>query len=823
MKALTPTASRGKAVVAKNAKISQGETAQSDALAFAAAEREAKARKRAEAAASARAEAIQKEKLRRRAATEAASDGAGDGPASADADDAEFEQRFKRWIIDKKIWKANLSGRGIFWNLDLAVMLAGAGLYVFPCDPNKRPLTAHGFKCATNDVEGIRGLWRDRNGVSFGQFRAMPAIDLGRSDLIVIDPDTMEGVAAFEAFCAQHGISLDGAPVVETPSGGRHIYLRQRTGAKRISCSRGDLPPKSILNVDVKGDGGYVVAPGAYRIGGEFASGAYRIKGDVLAILNAPEIPATLHAVLTREPGNVAQANDPMASTVSTTSPTISPALAAGVPPVDENSPRVRAYVASAIEREITTLSTTGVGGRNIQLNASAFALYQFVGAKLLDDRDVHIKLVAAAEACGLIRSDGRSSVLKTIASGRRAGLAQPRKIIEEFWAEEERARANGEEQARALMRLEDGALADASTGEIIGEAPRPAKKSPPRPEPVIFSARALDGMEFPDIKYVVPKFIAEGLTILAGKPKIGKSWLVMDIALAVASGGQCLGEPCEQGSALYLALEDNQRRLQSRMRKLWQAEMLCGREFPEALDFSVEWPRTNDGGVEAIRKWINGHFDARLVVVDVLAQVKPLARGRDQAQYEHDYLTIKALQSLASETRVAIVVIHHTRKWAEVGDPFEKISGTLGLSGAADAALILDRGPEGATLYGRGRDVEEIEAAVRFDHATCRWEALGDATEVRRSDERKKVMAVLEEAHEAVGAADIVRATGGNRNAIDVLLHKMAKAGEVVRVSRGKYALPGLAPFNAETPEDDSEPCIEDGDDWPSEADADE
>ncbi|WP_374308254.1 bifunctional DNA primase/polymerase [Methylocella sp.] len=163
---------------------------------------------------------------------------------------------------------------------------------------------------------------------------------------------------------------------------------------------------------------------------------------------------------------------EPRVSVKPTPLPTISPALAGGVEPITIEHPRVRAYVEQAVHDEISKLANTGEGGRNNQLNASAFALYQFVGAGLLSDHEAHLKLVAAADACGLIRSDGRSSVLKTIASGHRAGLAQPRKIVEEFEAEEERARINGAEQARMLMRLDDGSLADAETGEIVGETP---------------------------------------------------------------------------------------------------------------------------------------------------------------------------------------------------------------------------------------------------------------------------------------------------------------------------------------------------------------
>lgn len=224
---------------------------------------------------------------------------------------------------------------------------------------------------------------------------------------------------------------------------------------------------------------------------------------------------------------------------------------------------------------------------------------------------------------------------------------------------------------------------------------------------PSCISARELCGLEFAPIKFVVPGYIAEGLTLFAGEPKLGKSWLCMEMSLAVASGGSCLGAVrCEQGNVLYLALEDNRRRLQSRIRRLWQMDTMSHVPVPERLHLATDWPRANEGGIAAIRCWIEEHAGARLVIVDVLAMFKAASRGKDQTLYEADYLAIKELQALAMASGVAIVVVHHTRKSGAESDPFEKVSGTLGLSGAADTTIILDRDQNGCTLYGRGRDI---------------------------------------------------------------------------------------------------------------------
>ncbi|MCJ2043067.1 AAA family ATPase [Methylobacterium sp. J-078] len=304
-----------------------------------------------------------------------------------------------------------------------------------------------------------------------------------------------------------------------------------------------------------------------------------------------------------------------------------------------------------------------------------------------------------------------------------------------------------------------------------------------------IGNAAELRRMIFPPIRYVVPGYIAEGCTLLAGRPKLGKSWLMLEVGLAVASGGICLGNTaCDQGDVLYLALEDNRRRLQNRIDKVLGA---FAEEWPAAMHYATEWPRAGDGGIEAIRDWIIAKENPRLVIVDVLAMFKPV-RGSSESLYEADYAAIKGLQTLAGEFGVAIVVVHHTRKSNGAdADPFEKVSGTLGLSGAADTTVILDRDGSGATLYGRGRDIEEIEAAVTFDKASCRWSILGEAAEVRRTDERSLILNALKEAAEPMSSGEIADATRMPNANVRQLLVSMMRSGEVAKASRGRYLHP--------------------------------
>ena len=305
-----------------------------------------------------------------------------------------------------------------------------------------------------------------------------------------------------------------------------------------------------------------------------------------------------------------------------------------------------------------------------------------------------------------------------------------------------------------------------------------------------IFTAFDLGRTEFPAIKFIVPGYLPEGATILAGRPKLGKSWLALDLALAVAKGSTCLGVDCEQGDVLYLALEDNKRRLQSRLDKLSPARELY--PWPPSFAMANEWKRHDAGGIEDIRVWAASRPNPRLVIVDVLAQFRG-GRGNNETQYEADYAAVKSLQELASELQIGVIIVHHVRKGIGESDPFEKVSGTLGLTGAADTCIILDRDSSGCTMYCRGRDIQEYERAVIFDKFDCRWVVQGEASQVRRTDERQKILDILLEVADAMSPSEIADATAMPRNNVKQLLFKMAKKGEVNKVRRGRYAHPDV------------------------------
>jgi hypothetical protein len=300
------------------------------------------------------------------------------------------------------------------------------------------------------------------------------------------------------------------------------------------------------------------------------------------------------------------------------------------------------------------------------------------------------------------------------------------------------------------------------------------------------FTALDLQRMRFPPIKFVVTGYIVEGLTLLAGRPKRGKSWLLLHAAIAVARGGYTLGDvKCVEGDVFYAALEDNRRRLQSRMQKLLPA---FAQEWPERLHFVTEMPRLKDGGIDLVRRWIEQAKEPRLVIIDTLQKVRD-PKGADQNGYEADYAAVSELKALADEYGIAIVLVHHQRKM-EADDPVDTVSGTTGLTGAVDTVLVLNNSGQGVTLYGRGRDIEEIEKAVTFDVTSCLWRVEGEAREVHRSSERSAIVTALCDTPEPMSPREIADVTDLPYVNVRQLLGRMHKAGEVEKPKRGVYRL---------------------------------
>jgi AAA domain-containing protein len=310
-----------------------------------------------------------------------------------------------------------------------------------------------------------------------------------------------------------------------------------------------------------------------------------------------------------------------------------------------------------------------------------------------------------------------------------------------------------------------------------------------------LITARELQSKKFKPVRIILSGLIPEGVTLLAGKPKVGKSWLALDVCLAVADENRfVLGDMQPvHGDVLYLALEDNERRLKKRIDKIVQSAA-----WPERLKLHTEWKRMDQGGLEDIEAWLKLAKEPRLIWIDTLAKIRPIA-GRSEQAYAADYRAIDGVQKLAGQYGVGVVLNTHLRKAPSEDDPFDEVSGTLGLTAAADTTIVMKRQSGMVKIYLRGRDIEEAELAAEFNRETCRWRIVGGAEEAFRSQERQAIIAALKDAGAdkdgepiALPLDDILTATERrDRGPLKSLLHKMRKANEVVSPRVGYYALP--------------------------------
>jgi AAA domain len=234
----------------------------------------------------------------------------------------------------------------------------------------------------------------------------------------------------------------------------------------------------------------------------------------------------------------------------------------------------------------------------------------------------------------------------------------------------------------------------------------------------------------------------------------------------------------------LYLALEDNKRRLKSRLDKLL-GETHPG---PDRLYFHTEMPRLASGGLDVIKTWIASVEHPRLIIIDTLAMVRAPSKQKEQTQYDANYAAVLELRTLANEHKLAVVVVHHLRKM-DADDAFDTISGTLGLSGAPDSVLVMKRDNSGAiALYGTGRDLPEIEKALSFDRESCLWRIAGDLSGVRKSAERSAVLVAMQEINAPASAREIAAYTRLKTVNVHKMLQRMVAEGAVRRPARGKY-----------------------------------
>lgn len=236
-------------------------------------------------------------------------------------------------------------------------------------------------------------------------------------------------------------------------------------------------------------------------------------------------------------------------------------------------------------------------------------------------------------------------------------------------------------------------------------------------------SAAELQKMQLPPVQFIINGLLPVGLGLLVSPPKYGKSWMVLDMGLSVTSGSLFLGRSTNPGGCLYLALEDSLNRLKDRMEKV-----LKGAAAPAGFDYVVKCLDLSHGLLEQLSTYLQEKPNTRLIIIDTLQKIRG-AGGRENA-YNTDYREMGLLKTFADQHGICILLVHHLRKMADDGDPFNRISGTAAIFGAADVAMVLSREKREDTqtkLSYQGRDIEGGDQILEFDKEAFRWKLLGD------------------------------------------------------------------------------------------------
>lgn len=227
--------------------------------------------------------------------------------------------------------------------------------------------------------------------------------------------------------------------------------------------------------------------------------------------------------------------------------------------------------------------------------------------------------------------------------------------------------------------------------------------------------SKTLMATDLPPLRFVVSELLPQGLHILAGAPKVGKSWLALWLCLCVAKGESAWGFPTSESGVLYFCLEDSYARIKRRLEDITD-------EGSERLILATVSDKLHYGLEEQIEGCLASYPDVAFIVIDTLQRIRGLSN--DTNPYANDYRDLGTLKTLADKHGVAILLIHHLRKMHD-DDPMNMISGTTGISGAADSTFVLQRdsrGENSATLYCTGRDIEYRELPLAFDPDAHVW-----------------------------------------------------------------------------------------------------
>jgi RecA-family ATPase len=291
---------------------------------------------------------------------------------------------------------------------------------------------------------------------------------------------------------------------------------------------------------------------------------------------------------------------------------------------------------------------------------------------------------------------------------------------------------------------------------------------------------------DLPPPAAIIDRAVYQGLTILAGPPKVGKSYLALELANSVASGEPALGglDVRRSGRVLYLSLEDGERRIRKRTRQMIPTDQYLDQV---QMVYDLPAPLSDEGGLEALNHEIHdGQYE--LIIVDTFVKAFPQERGPSDL-FRADYRQIDALKGLADDNNVALVVIAHTRK-EEAEYALNAVARTGGLTAAADAILVLGKTPTGAKLQVISRDIDESEFSLIRDQKTSGWKIAAEGPGPIPNDGKQRILGLLRDQGPLTSNEIQNFLADENGSTVRSWIHRLAADNRILQGLDHKYAL---------------------------------
>ena len=248
---------------------------------------------------------------------------------------------------------------------------------------------------------------------------------------------------------------------------------------------------------------------------------------------------------------------------------------------------------------------------------------------------------------------------------------------------------------------------------------------------------------EFKPIDWLVENIIAPGLTIIAGKSKIGKSWLVLHLSYCIEKGEEFLGRKCAKGDVLHYSLEDGKRRIKTRWDKMC---IQPDQTYYQFRDRKPKIPILTMGLEEEIEDWANNIPNPKMVVIDVYVKVKKTI-SKSLNAYENDNYNLQNLQTLAIKYNIGIVLVHHTKKGSE-NDVFDEINGSAGIQSNMDSMIVLAssrKAGKNSVFHCIPKDAEQLEFEVGMNEQMI-WEDKGPVGSTSLTMLQERIVKVVNE-----------------------------------------------------------------------------